>query len=62
MAEFEFGWLGLLLVMTSGGFGAIAIIPFVSNVAGGGAAFVLYVILSAIAAIIAAGVAERYPA
>lgn len=28
MATFEFGWLGLLLVMTSGGFGAIGLLPF----------------------------------
>jgi len=28
MVTFEFGWIGLLLVMTSGGFGAIGILPF----------------------------------
>ncbi|ERG95591.1 hypothetical protein [Haloquadratum walsbyi] len=27
MATFEFGWVGLLLVMTSGGFGAVGMLP-----------------------------------
>ena len=28
MATFELGWVGLLLVMTSGGFGAVGLLPF----------------------------------
>lgn len=60
MAQFEFGWAGLLLVMISGGFGAVGIVSLLLSVPGGATAFVFYsIILSSIAAIVAAAVADN---
>lgn len=63
MATYEFGWLGLLLVMTSGGFGAIGLLPFLGigpdsdNRRDQIKAFVVFfVVLSSVAAIAAAAV------
>ncbi|ERG99700.1 MAG: hypothetical protein J07HQX50_00852 [Haloquadratum sp. J07HQX50] len=58
MATFEFGWLGLILVMTSGGFGAIGLLPFIGvgpDSDNAIQAFVLFfILLSTVAAILAA--------
>lgn len=57
MARFEFGWAGLLLTMVSGGFGAVGIVALLPSVPGGVTQFVFYsIVLSSIAAIIAAAV------
>lgn len=60
MAVFEFGWIGLLLVMISGGFGAVGLLPFLGvgpDADGQGSqltAFLLFfVVLSSLAAILA---------
>lgn len=63
MADFEFGWAGLLLVMTSGGFGAIGLLPLIGAAPGGITEFVFYsVVLSSVVAILAAATADSYPA
>ena len=58
MATFEFGWIGLLLVMTSGGFGAVGLLPFLGigpDSDNAIVAFVVFfVVLSSVAAIAAA--------
>jgi hypothetical protein len=61
MATFEFGWIGLLLVMTSGGFGAIGLLPFLGigpdadSQSNRIKAFVVFsVLLSSVAATVAA--------
>ncbi|MFB6256712.1 MAG: hypothetical protein ABEH58_08330 [Haloplanus sp.] len=63
MSTFEFGWVGLLLVMTSGGFGAVGMLPFLGigpdsdNRNDQIKAFVVFfVVLSSVAAIAAAAV------
>ncbi len=57
MATFTFGWIGLLLVMISGGFGAVGLLPLL----GIGpeddrlpAFVVFFVVLSSLAAVAAA--------
>jgi hypothetical protein len=60
MAMFEFGWIGLLLVMTSGGFGAVGLLPFLGIGPDSDSpivAFVVFfVVLSSVAAIAAAAI------
>lgn len=60
MATFEFGWIGLLLVMISGGFGAVGLLPFfgigpdANDQSSQITAFVLFtIILSSLAAVAA---------
>ncbi|ERH03563.1 MAG: hypothetical protein J07HR59_00679 [Halorubrum sp. J07HR59] len=60
MATFELGWIGLLLVMISGGFGAVGLLPFLGvgpdadSQSSQLTAFVLFfIILSSVAAILA---------
>lgn len=60
MAAFELSWIGLLLVMISGGFGAVGLLPFLgvgpdaNSQSSQLTAFVLFfVILSSVAAILA---------
>jgi hypothetical protein len=61
MATFEFGWIGLLLVMTSGGLGAVGLLPFLGigpDADSQGdqikAFIVFFILLSSIAATVAA--------
>lgn len=62
MAKFSFGWLGLLLVMISGGFGAVGFLPLAGVAPGGLKEFLIFTVgLSSVAAIAAAGVAEDLP-
>jgi len=57
MATFEFGWVGLLLVMISGGFGAVGMLPLLGigpDTDDAAAAFVVFFLLLSSAAAIAA--------
>jgi hypothetical protein len=63
MVTFEFGWIGLLLIMISGGFGGVGLLPFLGigpdsdNRSDQIKAFVVFfVVLSSVAAIVAAAV------
>lgn len=60
MATFEFGWLGLLLVMSSGGLGAVGLLPLLGigpdDDQPALAFVVFFVVLSSLAAVAAAAV------